>query len=77
MRALYERLGGETTRPRCRVRLLAAALDASCELEEGPCPNCGSTTVAGDDAGIPRRSTAMEPGVRYPADPRKVEEIIA
>ena len=35
------------------------------------------TSITGDDAGIPRGSPAAYKGLRYPADPPKVEEIIA
>src|SRR4051812_5143044 len=49
------------------------------EPEEGPCPRCCSTVLAGADrrpasaAGRPPRNK----GLRYPADPPKVEEIVS
>jgi site-specific recombinase XerD len=39
--------------------------------------SCWPTTVASDEAGIPRGALASEQGLRYPADPPTVEEIIA
>jgi integrase len=39
--------------------------------------SCRSTSIAGNDAGIPRRPAPGNKGVRYPTDPPKVEEIIA
>ena len=51
------------------------------EPEEGRCPRCcltrWSTPIASDDAWLPCRSTAAQQGLRYPADPPKVEEIVA
>lgn len=35
------------------------------------------TPIAGDDAGIPRRPRLRQQGLRYPADPPKVEEVVA
>jgi hypothetical protein len=35
-----------------------------------------STSIAGDVAGIPRRRSTGKQGLRYPADPPKVEEIV-
>ncbi len=36
-----------------------------------------SSSIAGDDAGLPRGRPPRNKGMRYPADPPKVEEIVA
>jgi len=36
----------------------------------------GAAALAGDDAGLPPRPRAAQQGLRYPADPPTVEEIV-
>jgi hypothetical protein len=37
----------------------------------------GAAPLAGDDAGLSRRLAAWQKGMRYPADPPIVDEIVA
>src|SRR3954447_146666 len=76
---MVTRVEGEcVTTPSCHVRAQTMASPRSRRCHADTATRCRrATALAGDDSGIPPRSPARNKGMRYPADPPAVEEIVA